>query len=93
LGIQLKYDIWGISEKLMLPPKLTGFWEWLYLLSFKWNWYIVAYMQAKAAELAGILEGKTLFYVKIETPNDRESIDEIMLERQQGIACRVEGAG
>jgi hypothetical protein len=49
-------------------------------------------MQTKAAELAGILEGKTNFYVKIETPNDRESIDEITLERQQGITCRVEGS-
>jgi hypothetical protein len=37
------------------------------------------------------LEGRTIFYVKIETPNDRESIDEIMLERQQGISCRIEG--
>ena len=45
----------------------------------------------KAAELAGILEGKTIFYVKIETPNDQESIDEITLERQQGIAYRVDG--
>jgi hypothetical protein len=51
----------------------------------------MAYMQTKAAELAGILEGKTIFYVKIETPNDRESIDETTLERQQGIVCRVEG--
>jgi hypothetical protein len=117
LGIQLEYDIWGISEKLMLPqnfrfgeatldleekvdfwplfpkpfPKLTGFREWLCLLSFKRNWYIVAYMKTKAAELAGILEGKMIFYVKIETPNDRESIDEITLERQQGITCRAEG--
>jgi hypothetical protein len=48
-------------------------------------------MQTKAAELAGILEGKTTFYVKIETPNDRESIDEITLERQRGISCRIEG--
>ena len=48
-------------------------------------------MQTKAAELAGILEGKTIFYVRIETPNARESIDEITLERRQGIACRVEG--
>jgi hypothetical protein len=36
------------------------------------------------------LEGRTIFYVKIETPNDRESIDEITLERQ-GITYRVEG--
>jgi hypothetical protein len=49
-------------------------------------------MQTKAAELAGILKAKTIFYVKIETPNDRESIDEITLERQQGISCRVEGS-
>jgi hypothetical protein len=49
-------------------------------------------MQTKAAELAGQLEGKTIFYVKIETPNSRESIDEITLERQQGISCRVEGS-
>ncbi|MDR0370549.1 MAG: hypothetical protein LBH80_01660 [Prevotellaceae bacterium] len=49
-------------------------------------------MQTKAAELAGMLEGKTIFYVKIETPNDRESIDEITLEKQQGIAYRVDGS-
>jgi translation elongation factor P/translation initiation factor 5A len=49
-------------------------------------------MQTKTAELAGILEGKTIFYVKIETPNSQESIDEITLERQQGISCRVEGS-
>jgi translation elongation factor P/translation initiation factor 5A len=49
-------------------------------------------MQTKAAELAGILEGKTVFYVKIETPNSEESIDETTLERRQGIACRIEGS-
>jgi hypothetical protein len=49
-------------------------------------------MQTKAAELAGILEGKTIFYVKIETPNGQDSIDEITLERQQGIAWRIEGS-
>jgi hypothetical protein len=49
-------------------------------------------MQTKAAELAGILEGKTIFYVKIETPNSQESIDEITLERQQSIAYRIEGS-
>jgi hypothetical protein len=49
-------------------------------------------MQTKADELAGILEGKTIFSVKIETPNSQESIDEITLERQQGISCRVEGS-
>jgi hypothetical protein len=49
-------------------------------------------MQTKAAELAGILKAKTIFYVKIETPNDRESIDEITLERQEGITYRIEGS-
>jgi hypothetical protein len=49
-------------------------------------------MQTKAAELAGILEGKTIFYVRIEAPNGQESIDEITLEWQQGIAYRVEGS-
>jgi hypothetical protein len=34
-------------------------------------------------ELAGILEGKTIFYVKIETPKSRESMDEITLEWQR----------
>jgi hypothetical protein len=29
--------------------------------------------------------------VKIETPNDRDSIDEITLEKEQGISYRVEG--
>jgi hypothetical protein len=49
-------------------------------------------MQTKAAELAGILEGKTVFYVNIETPNGQGSIDETTLERQQGIAWRIEGS-
>jgi hypothetical protein len=49
-------------------------------------------MQTKAAELAGILEGKTIFYVKIEIPNDQESIDEITLEREGGISCQVDGS-
>jgi hypothetical protein len=49
-------------------------------------------MQTKAAELAGLLEGKTIFYVKVETPNSQESIDEITLEWQQGISYRVEGS-
>jgi hypothetical protein len=48
-------------------------------------------MQTKAAELAGLLEGRIIFYVKMETPNSQESIDEITLERQQGIAYRVDG--
>ncbi|MDR2741782.1 MAG: hypothetical protein LBB98_06465 [Treponema sp.] len=48
-------------------------------------------MQTKAAELAGILEGKTVFYMKIETPNDQESIDKTTQERQRGIGYRVEG--
>jgi hypothetical protein len=52
----------------------------------------MTYMQTKAAELAGILEGKTIFSVNIETPNDQESIDEVTIERQQGIAFRVEGS-
>jgi hypothetical protein len=52
----------------------------------------MAYMQTKTVEVAEILEGKTIFYVKIETPNDRESIDETTLERERGIACRVEGS-
>jgi hypothetical protein len=49
-------------------------------------------MQTKAAELSGILEGKTVFYVNIETPNGQGSIDETTLERQGGIAFRVEGS-
>jgi hypothetical protein len=48
-------------------------------------------MQTKAAELADLLEGKTIFYVRIETPNSRESIDEITLEWWEGIAFRVDG--
>jgi hypothetical protein len=48
-------------------------------------------MKNKAAELSGILKGKTVFYVNIETPNDRDSIDETTLEKQEGISHRVEG--
>jgi hypothetical protein len=77
LGILLEYDIWGIAEIACLISNESS---------------ILWYMQTKAAELAGILEGKTIFYVKIETPNSRESIDEITLERQQGISCRVDGS-
>jgi hypothetical protein len=90
LDLEEKADFWLLFQKPF--PKLTEFWVWLSVLSFKWKWYIVAYMQTKAAELAGILEGKMNFYVKIETPNDRESIDETTLERQRGIAYRVEGS-
>jgi hypothetical protein len=49
-------------------------------------------MKNKAAELSGILKGKTVFYVKIETPNDRDSIDETTLEKQEGISHRIEGS-
>jgi hypothetical protein len=49
-------------------------------------------MQTKAAELSGMLEGKTIFSVSIETPNDQESIDVITLERQRGISCRIGGS-
>jgi hypothetical protein len=49
-------------------------------------------MQTKAAELSGMLEGKTIFSVSIETPNGQGSIDETTLERQQGIAWRIEGS-
>ena len=70
--------------------KLSCF-EGIYII-LKWNWYSIAYMQTKAVELAGILEEKTIFYVRIETPNGQESIDEVTLERQQGIAYWVDGS-
>jgi hypothetical protein len=49
-------------------------------------------MKNNAAELSGIIKGKTIIYVKIETPNDRDSIDETTLERQEGITYRIEGS-
>jgi hypothetical protein len=48
-------------------------------------------MQNKAAELSGILEGKTIFSVNIETPNGHDSTDETTLERQDGVSHRIEG--
>jgi hypothetical protein len=46
-------------------------------------------MQTKAAELAGLLEGKTIFYVKIEPPNSQESIPKNPLARGSFRAGRV----
>jgi hypothetical protein len=76
LGILLGYDIGRI------------FYNFLACFQIKRVYY--SNMQTKATELAGILEGETIFYVKTETSNDRESIDEITLEKQQDITCRVE---
>ncbi|MDR0371240.1 MAG: hypothetical protein LBH80_05240 [Prevotellaceae bacterium] len=47
-------------------------------------------MQSKAAQIAALLRGKTVFYVNIETPDDQDSITETTLENPDGIAVSVE---
>ncbi|MDR1142660.1 MAG: hypothetical protein LBK77_00385 [Spirochaetaceae bacterium] len=48
-------------------------------------------MQSKAAHIAALLRGKTVFYVTIETPDKRDSITETTLESPKGIAVSTEG--
>jgi hypothetical protein len=52
-------------------------------------------MQSKAAQIAALLRGKTVFYVNIETPDGQDSIAETTLESPEGapsgIAVSVEG--
>jgi predicted sugar kinase len=48
-------------------------------------------MQPKAAQIAALLRGKTVFYVNIETPDGQDSITETTLESPEGIAVSVEG--
>jgi predicted sugar kinase len=52
-------------------------------------------MQSKAAQIAALLRGKTVFYVNIETPDGQNSITETTLESPEGaasgIAVSVEG--
>jgi hypothetical protein len=48
-------------------------------------------MQSKAAHIAALLRGKTVFYVNIETPDGQDSITETTLEGPEGIAISVEG--
>jgi hypothetical protein len=48
-------------------------------------------MQSKAAQIAALLRGKTVFYVNIETPDGQNSITETTLENPEGIAVLVEG--
>jgi translation initiation factor 2B subunit (eIF-2B alpha/beta/delta family) len=48
-------------------------------------------MYTKAVELSGILKGKTIRSVNIETLNANDSTDEITFEIHQGISHRIEG--
>jgi predicted sugar kinase len=48
-------------------------------------------MQSKAAHIAALLQGKTVFYVNIEIPDGEDSITEITLEDPEGIAVSAEG--
>jgi hypothetical protein len=52
-------------------------------------------MQSKAAQIAALLRGKTVFYVNIETPDGQDSITETTLESPErapsGIAILSEG--
>jgi hypothetical protein len=48
-------------------------------------------MQSKAAHIAALLRGKTVFYVNIEIPDTENSITETTLESPEGIAVSAEG--
>jgi hypothetical protein len=48
-------------------------------------------MQSKAAQIAALLRGKTVFYVNIEIPDGEDSITETTLENPEGIAVLAEG--
>ncbi|MDR2434214.1 MAG: hypothetical protein LBD47_06575 [Treponema sp.] len=48
-------------------------------------------MQSKAAQIAALLRGKTVFSVNIETPDGQDSITETTLESPEGIAVSVVG--
>jgi hypothetical protein len=48
-------------------------------------------MQSKAAHIAALLRGKTVFRVIIETPDGKGSIIETTLESPEGIGVSVEG--
>jgi predicted sugar kinase len=48
-------------------------------------------MQSKAARIAALLRGKTVFYVNIEIPDGEGSITETALEGPEGIAVSAEG--
>jgi hypothetical protein len=47
-------------------------------------------MQSKAAQIAALLRGKTVFYVNIEVPDGQDSITETTLEDPEGITVSVE---
>jgi predicted sugar kinase len=48
-------------------------------------------MQSKAAQIAALLRGKTVFYVNIEIPDGQDSITETTLEDPEGIGVSAEG--
>jgi hypothetical protein len=48
-------------------------------------------MQSKAARIAALLRGKTVFYVNIEVPDGQDSITETTLESPEGIIVSAEG--
>jgi hypothetical protein len=48
-------------------------------------------MQSKTAQITALLQGKTVFYVNIETPDGQDSITETTLESPKGIAVSAEG--
>jgi hypothetical protein len=48
-------------------------------------------MQSKAAHVAALLRGKTVFYVNIEVPDNQDSIIETTLEGLEGITVSAEG--
>ena len=46
-------------------------------------------MQSKAAQIAALLRGKTVFYVNIETPDGQDSITETTLESPEGVTSGI----
>jgi hypothetical protein len=53
--------------------------------------YDRGFMQSKAAQIAALLRGKTVFYVNIEVPDNQDSITETTLEDPGGIVVSAEG--
>jgi hypothetical protein len=48
-------------------------------------------MQSKAAQIAALFRGKTVFFVNIVAPDGQGSITETALENPEGIAVSAEG--
>ena len=67
---------------------LLGF---VLLLQFFREKGILDTMGTKAAELAALLKGKSIFHVNIEEPDNQGSIVETLIQDPQGVIYSVEG--